>query len=99
MQGECTKVVVLAMCYSTTLFVTIALYNIVAEQNSYSLSQADSSLPSHETNHMTEHTLDHSSALEREREVARRYDDLFVFLQSHMKDTQVHWYMQLIFIV
>jgi len=51
--------------------------------------QGESSIPTHESSHMSERSLEYASALEREKECARRYDDLFCFLQSHIKDSQV----------
>jgi hypothetical protein len=45
--------------------------------------------PTHDSNHMSELSIEYSSALEREKELNRRYEDLFGFLRSHIKDSQV----------
>ena len=38
---------------------------------------------------MSELSIEYASALEREKETSERYEDLFHFLQSHVKDSQV----------
>jgi len=38
---------------------------------------------------MSEFSLEYTSALEREKELNRRYEDLFSFLQTNIKDSQV----------
>ena len=38
---------------------------------------------------MSELSIEYAAALEREKELGRRYDDLFNFLQSHVKESQV----------
>lgn len=51
--------------------------------------QSEAGIPTHDTNHMSELSIEYSSALEREKELSRRYEDLFSFLRSHIKDSQV----------
>ena len=47
-------------------------------------------LPSHDSSHMmSELSIEYSSALEREKELGRRYEDLFSFLQINIKVSQV----------
>ena len=50
--------------------------------------QGESAIPSHEAN-MSELSIEYAAALEREKELGKRYDDLFNFLQSHVKESQV----------
>lgn len=50
----------------------------------------------HEANMMSELSIDYAGALEREKELGRRYDDLFAFMQSHVKESQVWTYATLI---
>jgi len=38
---------------------------------------------------MSELSIEYSSALEREKELSRRYEDLFTFLRTHIKESQV----------
>ena len=38
---------------------------------------------------MSELSIDYAGALEREKELGRRYDELFTFMQSHVKESQV----------
>jgi hypothetical protein len=38
---------------------------------------------------MSELSIDYAGALEREKELGRRYDELFGFMQSHVKESQV----------
>lgn len=53
-------------------------------------SQSEAGIPSHDSSHvMSELSIEYSSALEREKELGRRYEDLFSFLRSHIKDSQV----------
>ena len=47
----------------------------------------------HEANIMSELSIDYAGALEREKELGRRYDELFVFMQSHVKESQVRTYI------
>ena len=55
------------------------------------LPQAEASIPPHESNHMSEIAIEYTSALEREKELGRRYDELFGFMQNHVKGSQVRW--------
>ena len=50
-------------------------------------SQGESSI-SHEAN-MSELSIEYAAALEREKELGRRYDELFNFMQSHVRESQV----------
>ena len=53
-------------------------------------SQNDAMLASsHDLNHMSELSIEYNSALEREKELNERYENLFKFLQNHVKDSQV----------
>ena len=38
---------------------------------------------------MSELSIEYQGALQREKELARRYEDLFGFLHMHVKDSQV----------
>ena len=38
---------------------------------------------------MSELSIEYAAALEREKELGRRYDELFNFMQSHVKESQV----------
>ncbi len=51
--------------------------------------QSETAISSHDPNHMSELTIEYSSAIEREKEQKRRYEDLFKFLQTNIKSTQV----------
>ena len=51
--------------------------------------QSEAGIPTHDSNHMSELSIEYSSALEREKELCRRYEDLFSFLRNHIKDSQV----------
>ena len=53
------------------------------------LQQGESSIATHEVNNMSELSIEYAAALEREKELSRRYDDLFTFLHSHVKESQV----------
>ena len=55
--------------------------------------QGESAIPSHEAN-MSELSIEYAAALEREKELGKRYDDLFNFLQSHVKESQVNTKLQ-----
>ena len=46
---------------------------------------------------MSELSIEYAAALEREKELGKRYDDLFNFLQSHVKESQVNIKLQLNF--
>lgn len=48
----------------------------------------------HEAN-MSELSIDYAGALEREKELGRRYDELFIFMQSHVKESQVYEHLML----
>ena len=39
--------------------------------------------------HMSELSIEYQGTLQREKELARRYEDLFSFLHMHVKDSQV----------
>ena len=51
--------------------------------------QSEAAIPSHDPTHMSELSIEYSSALEREKELSRRYEELFTFLRAHVKDSQV----------
>ena len=38
---------------------------------------------------MSELSIEYAAALEREKELGRRYDELFNFMQSHVRESQV----------
>jgi len=42
---------------------------------------------------MSELSIEYQSVLEREKELAKRYEDLFNFLQMHVKHSQVSTHM------
>ena len=46
-------------------------------------------IPPHDAGHMSELSIEYQGALQREKELARRYEDLFGFLHMHVKDSQV----------
>ncbi len=51
--------------------------------------QSEAGIPSHDSTNMSELSIEYSSALEREKELTRRYEELFSFLRSHVKGSQV----------
>ena len=56
-------------------------------------TQGDAAIPPLDALHMSELSIEYQSALEREKELAKRYEDLFNFLQMHVKDSQVSSHM------
>ena len=50
--------------------------------------QGEALVPPHDSSHMSELAIEYSSALEREKEMGLRYEDLLSFLQTNIKDSQ-----------
>ena len=46
-------------------------------------------MPPHDQSNMSELSIEYQSALEREKDLSRKYEELFGFLSHHVKNSQV----------